>query len=390
MSKKKKSREKTLSSTALSPEQETKLSSLLADYKDTDPRQIVKEIPSPFIAKVFIEKLPPEGSDLVQLILAVMDTFPQKEVQKAARKLLFKLKTKGIEVPDIKKGDVQTPIIKPIAQENPEALLGSFDPAGTRGVMVALPRFPKGFDVGIGVISERQGILEFFYGTYSKKGFKEMKKALLESDDMIMVKTSLAHAATAIEKAYAVNQDSGTEAARAYAEFRSTLLNKTDLLERSPIYELISETEIDTSLVTQSNLDKLFVHPLMKLLIINHEKLSDLMDEISALDDSPIYLTEEQKSVRREEIQQKWLANNMTFEERQTLRYRLEEMAYILWNKEDQELARIAVVAAKEIVGEKNIVLDYLFTRTLSLALGEPQDTEGDTEEDAGSLIINP
>jgi len=77
-------------------------------------------------------------------------------------------------------------------------------------------------------------------------------------------------------------------------------------------------------------------------------------------------------------------------EERQQLKYRLEEMAYVLWGKEEQELARIALAAAKIIGEEKNIVLDYLFTKTLSLALGEPKDWEKETEEDSESLVINP
>ena len=386
---KKKSKKKKQSTLALTPEQETELSSLLANYKHASAQDIVAQISSPFLARAFVEKLPLENG-LSELITRISETFPQKEVQKSIRKLLFKLKTKGFEVPSLGKKDRSEPIIKPIMQENPRAMLGSYDAAGTRGVMVAIPRFPRGFEVAMGIINEQQGILEFFYGTYSKKGLKELENTLLQSDDMIMVETSLAHAATALEKAYGSSEETSGEGIRAYAEFRSTLLSKTDLIDTPPIYELISEEEVNADLVTQSTLDKLFAHPLMKLFILNHERLSDLVDEISKLDDSPIYLTEEQKSERRKEIEQKWLTENITLEERQQLKYRLEEMAYVLWKKEEQELARIALAAAKIIGEEKNIVLDYLFTRTLSLALGEPEDTEKDTEEDSDSLIISP
>lgn len=386
---KKKSKKKKQSTLALTPEQETELSSLLANYKHASAQDTVAQISSPFLARAFVEKLPLENG-LSELITRISETFPQKEVQKSIRKLLFKLKTKGFDVPDLVKGEDSGSIIKPVTQEDPEALIGSYDAAGTRGVMVALPRFPRGFDVGMGIISEKHGILEFFYGAYSKKGFKEVKETLLQSEDMIMVKTSLSHAATTLEKAYRAAEDAPGEGVRAYAEFRSTLLSKTDLIDTPPIYELISEEDANADLVTQSSLDKLFSHPLMKLFIINHEKLSDLVDEISKLDDSPIYLTEEQKSERRKEIEQKWLTENITLEERRLLKYRLEEMAYVLWTKEKQELARIALAAAKIIGEEKNIVLDYLFTRTLLLALGEPEDMEKDTEEDSDSLIISP
>ena len=386
---KKKSKKRKQSPLALTPEQEAQLSFLLADYKNASAQEMVAQISSPLLARAFVEKLPLENG-LSELVTRISEAFPQKEVQKSIRKLLFKLKTKGFEVPSLGKEDKSEPIIKPIMQENPRAMLGSYDAAGTRGVMVAIPRFPRGFDVAMGVISEQQGILEFFYGTYSKKGLKEVENTLLQSDDMIMVETSLAHAATALEKAYGSSEETSGEGVRAYAEFRPMLLAKTGLLEIPPIYELVSEEEENTALVTQGNLDKLFAHPLMNLFIINHEKLSELVDEISKLDDSPIYLTEEQRSERRKELEQRWLTENITLEERQQLKYRLEEMAYVLWKKEEQELARIALAAAKIIGEEKNIVLDYLFARTLSLALGEPDDTEKDTEEDSEPLIINP
>jgi len=390
MRKRKKSRKKSSAVHNLTPEQEAVVSSLIASFPSTDRQQVISQLSSPLVARAFLERLTPKDETLIELVLAVSEAFPQKEVQKAARKLLFKLKTRGYKVPQIRKDLDSAPIIKPVMKEKPEALLGSYDSTGTRGVMVAIPRFPKGFDVAMGVISEIQGILEFFHGTYSKKGMKEFKQALLQSDEMTMVETSLAHAATVLEKAYKAAEDAPGEGVSAYAEFRPTLLTKTDLIDTPPIYELISEEDANAALVTQSSLDKLFAHPLMKLFIIHHEKLSDLVDELSKLDDSPIYLTEEQKSERRKEIEQKWLTENINLEEREQLKYRLEEMAYVLWRKEEQELARVALAAAKIIVEEKNIVLDYLFTKTVSLALGEPEDTEKDTEEDSDSLILSP
>ena len=375
MSKKKSNKRKKLTIAALTPEQETLLSSLLSNYKHLSVQDIVAQISSPLLAKAFVERLPLENG-LSQLITGISEAFPQKEVRKSIRKLLFKLKTKGFDVPDLFKVESSSPILKPVPQEDPQALIGTYDAAGNRGVMVALPRVPRGFDVGMGIISEERGILEFFYGTYSKKGFKQVKETLLQSENMSMVDTSLAHAATALERAYKASENAPSEGVRAYAEFRSLLLEKTSLLETPPIHELITEEDIDKALVTENNLDKLFAHPLMKLFTINHEKLSDLIREISNIDDSHIYLTDAQKSERKRELQEKWLAENITLKQRQQLKYRLEEMAYLLWKKEQQELAHLALAAAKIIQEEKNIVLDYLFTRTLSFALGESEDAD--------------
>ncbi len=389
MSKKKKKSRKKHPPLVLTPEQENKLASLLSKYKDSDPNILVEEISSPQFAAAFLEKLPVENN-LSQLLVAVFEKFPQKEVRKALRKLLFKLKTKGFEVPPLEKEDRSEPIIKPVMQESPRAMLGSYDAAGTRGVMVAIPRFPRGFDVAMGVISEQQGILEFFHGAYSKRGLKEVENTLLQSDDMTMVETSLAHAATALEKAYASGEEAAGQGARAYAEFRPALLSKTDLLELPPIYEFVPQAQIDTQTLTHDSLDELFAHPLMKFFIINSEKLSDLVEEISKLQDSPIYLTEEQKLERRRELEQKWIQENLGAQERGAIKYRLEEMAYILWRKEERKLAWIAVTAASIIEEENNIALDYLFSRTLSLALGELQGTDQDAEENPDSLIISP
>ena len=387
MSKKKRSKKN--AALSLTPEQEKELAALLHSYKNADAREFAKRISSPQLARAFIENLSPEPG-LSQLIVAISEAFADKQVQKAIRKLLFKLKTRGLETPQISKADEATPIIRPVAQESPEAFLGSYDAAGTRGVMVALPRFPRGFDVAMGVISEEHGILEFFYGAYSKKGLREVRETLLQSEDMVMVKTTLSHAATALEKAYSANEDATAQGPRAYAEFRPTLLAKTELLETSPIHDHITESEIDAITITRDTLERLFGHHLMKFFVINHEKLPDLLDEISKLDDSPIYLTEEQKAQRQKEIEKRWLTENITHERREILKYRLEEMAYVLWNKEEQELAKIATAAAQMIPKENSNVLDYLFSRTLSLALGEPEDTDKDTEKSPDSLIISP
>ena len=124
-------------SSLLSTEEESLLPPLLENFRDIDLTKIREQIPSPELARALVERLPADDPGTVNLIVAIRDAFDQKSVRKAMKKAFFRLRQKGISVPDLEAD--KRPSIFDIKTEKtePSAYLGPIDGLGSRGVFIA-------------------------------------------------------------------------------------------------------------------------------------------------------------------------------------------------------------------------------------------------------------
>ena len=81
----------------------------------------------------------------------------------------------------------------------------------------------KGVDVGVGLVSDEQGILQFFFGNFSKKRAREIEDSM-KAETGLLVETSLSHAATILEDAYGLHGKEPSQAAAEYLELGENLL----------------------------------------------------------------------------------------------------------------------------------------------------------------------
>ncbi len=211
----------------LTPDQKDLVEKILHEARDTDPLECANRIPDPVVAVALLEGIPISEVFMLPLVRAVAARFQQKPVQKAVKRMVFRMRQKGIDPQGIELKTTDQPLFKPAAKEDALALMGSLDAQGTRPVFMAIPLVPQGFVVGIGVVSDEQGILHFLSGDYSKKNMTEMKRQFLEgSGDTVFVEATPAHAARVLEMAYSAGRESPNEATEAYASFRTRLLNE--------------------------------------------------------------------------------------------------------------------------------------------------------------------
>jgi hypothetical protein len=145
-----------------------------------------------------------------------------------------------------------------------------------------LPQLPKGVDLGLGVINDEKGMIQFVFGRYSKKRAREVKEVFFERLTH-MVETSLAHVATALETAYAHQKESLGDEAKDYLQLRPWILDNVTLLDRSPIYDLIPLDSVSEKILTDSQIHKLLDHRLMESWIIEPSELKPMVDEIPCL-----------------------------------------------------------------------------------------------------------
>ncbi len=393
---KKPKKKKTRPLTLLSQEQQTQLTTLLQNFQNLSHDNINEQIPSPELAQAFVESLPTQDPEAISALLTVREAFHQKNVQKAVRRTIFKFKQRGISHPDLEPEKGPPVPARRLEVADPSAFLGPIDGGGNRGVLLILPQIPKGVEVGMGAVSDELGFIQFFVGRYSKKQLKEIKEIFFSSFNHA-VETPISHAATLLEKAYSKSEEGLNELSRGYLQLRPWILENVSLLEHPAVYDLIPLDNISKASLTPSQIDKLLSHELMKTWIIDKEKIKPLMEDIHNVKESRILVSDAQKTDQINEAKRKATSEIFSEDKRLLVKWRLEEMAYLFFKMNEEEMARLSLATAQSLDERDsplliNPFLAAMMERSLAYhmqAAPEAQKSEG-ASGDASSKIIIP
>ena len=343
-----------------------------------------------------MEKLPLNAPEINSLISAIGETFDQKDVKKAIKKVLFKLRQKGIQVPE-KEGTTHSQLtLKGYKDIDAEAYIGPIDGTGTRGVLILIPHGPLGIDTGIGIINFDQGILQFIYDRFSKKRLKEVKE-LFSNQVGQPVETSLSHAGTILEKAFTHNKEKAGDAANSYLKIRPLIFEHCALLDGPMIYEIVKPASEDDEILTDSLIDKLLGHELMQSWLIEPERIGFIIDEISKIESSPIIVSDVQKANRVREIKEKAISELFPDSVRIRLKDDLEEMAFFFFKLDETDYVRLCLLAANAMTEKTSLIRANSFlTNYLERSLNyyydmmERMEDKRESEEESSPLIITP
>lgn len=352
MGKKKKPKKKRpYTVSVLSPEQETQLRTFLENPRDIDLEHLDEQISTPEVAQALVERLPFDEPDAVKILLAFKEAFPQRVVQKAIKKAVFRFKQKGLFHPELEPSKGSQIFFKGVERTEPTVYLGPIDGNGSRGVFIMLSHLPKGVDVGMGVVNDEKGIQQFLYGRYSKKRMRELKKVFFANFNHA-VETSLSHVATILERAYQESGQSLGQQAGDYLKLRTWILKNVSFLGNAAIFNFISPDSISEEILTDSLINRLLAHELMENWIIDPEKLGPVIENIQKTRESRILVSEAQKREQISEVKKK--AIHEIYSEEQCLRMkgRLEEMGYVFFKLDERELASLCLAAARSITIE--------------------------------------
>ena len=394
---KKKAKKQKTAPPSLTAQEETLITSLLQNFEDSDPAQVVAKLSDSRLARVFVERLPLNNEAAIHVLTAIHEGFQDKQLRKAIKRVLFRLEKKGVAVEGFREEKDSTPaVFMPAEREKPMAYLGPIDSNGYRAVLIELHRAIKGVDLGVGLISDEHGIQQFLFANFSKKRTKQMKEDLSRDVGPLM-ETSLAHAATVLEKAYSRHTEIHSNAPTEYLELRPWLLENVSLLDQPIIYDSLPEGSVPEGRVTGSQLEELFQHNSFESWIDDFESLKPFMEDILKLDDSPLLLNDAQKADRAGEIKKKGMEELFPSPKRALLKNRLEEMAYLFLKLGEEDTSRLALAAAGTVeqddtVLRSNPVIEFLFDRSLNFYMDSAKKTaeEADKKDDASSGLILP
>jgi hypothetical protein len=392
--KKKFQKTKPRASRVLSADEKALLDALLGETAEKiEPTRLQELIPAPRLALAIIENLSIASARTPELLRAFSKAFPEKEVQKAVRKILFKLKQKGISVPESGTESETGFILGRPEKEEPKAYVGPVDGAGSRAVLIAIPQIPQGHDLGLGVINDEDGILEFSFGRYSRKNAKEVQKIFFEKVPS-MVETDLPHAAALLERGYSLRAGKG-ESSGDYLRLRPWLLDHARPIEKPKVYEVLSSEAVSRNALTESQIQKLLNHEYMATWIVDPEKLKPVIEEINNAEQSRILVSEIQKIERINQIKQASIGKLYPDTERAMLKQRLEEMAYVFFKSEEEPYARLALACAKSLEDKDsflkvNSFLSALLEKSLDLYFRgrRIQDTKGSPDQSPSRIVL--
>lgn len=397
MRRKTKTRKKPSPPVLLNQEQEALITILLQEIGRTEPVDLVAKVPDSACAQVLIDRLPLNDESPIPLLLALRAGFKDKGVVKAIKRALFKLKRRSVSTQEFyaDESDSST-ILKPSQKDPPRCYVGTVDGAGLRTVVIIVHRGGKGLDVGLGVVSDQQGIQEFFYRNLSKRSAKDMEENFSREAGPL-VETSLSHAATILEESYQRHLTLKSDVPADYLELRPWLLENAPVLARPVVYDCIPEASIADTILTDSQLMELFDHELMEFWLIELEALRPFMEDMFRVQESPIVLTEAQKSDRIREIKEKCIRKLFPAQKRELLKHRLEEMGYVFFKLGKKETAGVALAAAhaadqESTILKANPVIETLLERSLTFYTKamEESDPEQSRERGESSPIILP
>lgn len=344
---KKQSKKRPAETLSLTVEEQARLRSILEGPFSMDLPALRDRVHTSRVARALLESLPLDRAGAAALVLALKEAFPEKPVQKEAKRAIFRLRQSGVAIPD--EAEAPPPAFRLAASEpaaEPSTYLSPLDGLGARAVFLMIPQAVSGVAVGMGVISDEKGILDFLFGRYGRKRVKELKEVFFARVPQ-MVETFLAHAFTVMEAAYAKTRTVSERATRDYLKLRPWLLGNVSLLQKPAVLDLISPEELSGGgAPAQTQVEGLLTHEWMKSWLVDPETISPLVEEVVKAEESPILVSAEQKASRIHDLKRLHLDRIYPPEKRTLMKGRLEEMAYLFHKHGEEQHARAALVSA--------------------------------------------
>ncbi len=312
-----------------------------------------------------------------------------KAVTKAVRKSVFRLKSKGISVEDVE--EHAAPVYHVPKAPSPEGYVTAIDSGGNRLVSLAMPRLPQGLMILHMLFNDVDGILQFNAFEGSRRSFHEYIAGFEEEAKTQLVAAPPEYCHGLMEEAAEKNRQIGKALPKEFLEVHPLLGPPPSLPLKPVIYRHVNEEEIKAHPEFLDRAPALFGNPLFSDWVLEEEetrKYTTLVQDASA---SPLVLSPYQKESRTMDIYVQALQELFPPERRQRYRRRLEETAYVLWQKGQEGEARVSVAAALALGEESRILTPHPFLlelvkRSIDTMLRE----EEAKRKEEPSLVVKP
>ena len=334
-----------------------------------------------------LEKGPQAAGRLAELMVTIPDRLTgrllhrmfeatrDKRVRKTIKRSLYRLKSKGVVVEEIS-SDKAKPILRPLQEGPKEGFASGIDFLGYRLLWLIIPRPGRGLTVMRGIVSDREGIVDFALEEMTRKGFRNFFEEVQEKNPFPMVEMEASYVAFLFSQAYPLDAEKKGNSPQDYLRAKREIENIKIDYPKPLIYSYLQADEMagDDRMLRKGG--DLLKADLFSSWRIEEERIQPYADEVWEAEESKIVLNPAQKEVRLQGIYQKALTDLFSGEKRFLYRRRLEEMAYVLLKLGREEEAKISLSVAMDLEKPLNPIqpnhfLFQLVTKSIFSLLAE-------------------
>jgi len=336
-----------------------------------------------------IKSLGDSGSSRAADLLHLMAASPSKAVVKSIRKSIFRLKSKGLPVEEM--ADPSPAIYHPPPPATSEGFISSIIAEGKRIVWLGRPRISQGMLSFSAVLSDLEGILDFIALEGSRKAFFEQLATFKEKYSWEVVEAAPEYCLGLMVEASEINPKKGRALPATYLEVQPLMGTPPPLPLRPLIYQYLEEGEAKSRTDLLDRSASLFQISPFQTWFLSAEEVQKYLPWLKESSASRLILTPYQKESRFMEIYRQVVHELFDEPRRFLYRRRLEEMAYVLWKKGQENDARISLAAALGLEKESGILSPHPFLLELvKRSLTLLWEGEREKKEEELSLIIRP
>jgi hypothetical protein len=319
---------------------------------------------------VLVDALVRRGEPRVGLFLAAWlgDLRPGGAVEKALRRGLFVLKSRGIAVPEAPKAEDEGPWFRPVRKEEPEqAWTSAIDGAGDRLVWLAGQRRGQLY-LFQAVVNDERGLIQFSALEASRRGLRHFVAEAEKATSFPVAPVEPGYALALIEGAAARQLASETSGApppglaplpAAYRTARPLLTPELPAREAAadtgtpPCAPILARRGLDGGMDVAEQEARLArsaeLHRLAEFAgwLLPDETIRLLLEELDDADRSPLVIGEAQRQERFQQIFDSFIERTFDDARRDRYRRRLEAQADYLDRLGREDDAKTALAAAR-------------------------------------------
>jgi len=320
----------------------------------------------------------PEAATLLTQIAAKTTA---KELQKAARRALYRLKTRGVDTESVQVGEPRKSVLEVPKLPLVIALASQIDFAGNRALYLARRRPFSGLVLVSLIVNDQHGVLDCHALPVTKKDLTRLVADIQADDRLTHVELPATYAQQLVEESYRRNLSTGTPVPQDFQGLHDLIGMPDTPWEQGPIYRLINPEEIRGQPAWLSRSGQLLDVKEFQGWHVPPEAVQPYREEVRRSADSLIIVSPALQQERLEGVQKRALREIFDPDSCARYRSRLEEMAYLLWQTERPDEAKRALASALALQGEgvdpaEHPFLRALFTRSVEMAEAlEQQDT---------------
>jgi hypothetical protein len=350
----------------------------------------------------WLEKDPQAGGKLADLLVTIPDQLSgrllhrmfeatqDKKVRKMIKRSLYRLKSKGIVTEEVL-SDKEHSILRPLPGETKEGFASGIDFLGYRVLWLILPHPGRGLGVMNGVVSDREGIVDFSQEEMTRKGFRTFFKEVKEKNPFPIVEIEPSYVAYLFGQAYQLNLEKKGASPQGFLQAKGEIERIKKDYAKPLVYAYLQAEDVaedDRFLRKGTDLLKADVFSTWR---IEEELIGPYAEEVREAEESKIVLNPNQKEVRFQAIFEKALTELFSGETRLLYRRRLEEMAYVLFRLGREEEAKISLAVAMDLEKPLHPIqpspfLFQLVTKSIFNLLAEAKEKKSKEV----SLIVKP